>query len=158
VLLLAPRHPGAGEGPLPAGERVLPRRLLGDRLQRSDGAEGDRLRRPRRYEHLVGVHLSAQVGAPEHHPGVLERRPEPQLRHRGGPRYPEAAYGFQRFEADIGGTNLVGFDRLNPQLQERVIKTKVPRPKSKRGKPKTNDFGTPAPKGARNRSARPWTK
>ena len=94
VLLLAPRHPGAGEGPLPAGERVLPRRLLGDRLQRPDDAEGDRVRRPRRHEHLVGVHLPAQVGAPEQHPGVLERRPEPQLRHRGrrrGTRRPPTA-------------------------------------------------------------------
>ena len=45
VLLLAPRHPGAGEGPLPAGQRVLPRRLVGDRLQRPDAAEGDRVRR-----------------------------------------------------------------------------------------------------------------
>ena len=36
-------------------------------------------------------------------------------------RYPEAAYGFMRFQADIGRTNLVGFNRLNPQLQERVI-------------------------------------
>ena len=41
------------------------------------------------------------------------------------PRYPEAAYGFQRFHADVGRTNLVGFDRLNPQLQERVIPTKI---------------------------------
>ena len=86
VLLLAPRHPGAGEGPLPAGERVLPRRLVGDRLHRSDAAEGDRVRRPRRHEHLVGVHLSAQVGAPQHAAGVLERRAEPQLRHVDEPR------------------------------------------------------------------------
>ena len=32
------------------------------------------------HEHLVGVHLSAQVGPPEHAAGVLERRAEPQLR------------------------------------------------------------------------------
>ena len=40
------------------------------------------------------------------------------------PRYPEAAYGFMRFQANIGRADLVGFDRLNPQLQERVIKMK----------------------------------
>jgi len=40
------------------------------------------------------------------------------------PVYPEAAYGFQRFEAVVGRTDLVGFDRLNPQLQERVISMK----------------------------------
>ena len=82
VLLVAPRHPGAGEGPLPARQRVLPRRLVGDRLQRPDEAEGDRVRRHGRHEHVVGVHLPAPVGPPEQHPGVLERRPEPQLRHR----------------------------------------------------------------------------
>jgi LVIVD repeat len=80
------------------------------------------------------------------------------------PRYPEAAYGFQRFEADIGRANLVGFNHLNPQLQERVIKTKIDRRKGKgvraarSTRPTTYAFGTPAPKGARNRSARHWTK
>jgi hypothetical protein len=80
------------------------------------------------------------------------------------PRYPEAAYGFQRFEADIGRANLVGFNHLNPQLQERVIKTKIDRRKGKGARaarstrPTTYAFGTPAPKGARNRSARHWTK
>lgn len=75
-------------------------------------------------------------------------------------RYPEAAYGFQRFEADIGRAKLVGFDRLNPQLQERVIETKVPRPKRDRGDDdaRTYEMGIPAPEGADNRSARHYTK
>jgi hypothetical protein len=73
------------------------------------------------------------------------------------PRYPEAAYGFQRFVADIGKTKLIGFDRLNPQLQERVIETDF-RPRGDRGKPRTYAQGKPAPAGARNRSARPYTK
>ena len=74
------------------------------------------------------------------------------------PRYPEAAYGFQRFQANVGRPNLVGFDRLNPQLQERVIKTNIAPPKSQRAKPRTYAKGTPAPLGARNRSARPFEK
>ncbi len=74
------------------------------------------------------------------------------------PSYPEAAYGFQRFRADIGRTNLVGFDRLNPQLQERVIRTNLARRKPRRGKPRNYAKGAPAPEGARNRSARPWEK
>jgi len=74
------------------------------------------------------------------------------------PRYPEAAYGFQRFQANVGRPNLVGFDRLNPQLQERVIKTNIAPPKSQRAKPRTYAKGTPAPVGARNRSARPFEK
>jgi hypothetical protein len=79
------------------------------------------------------------------------------------PNYPEAAYGFQRFEADIRRTELVGFDRLNPQLQERVIKTKIDRDKwdddddDDRARA-SSAFGIPAPKGAKNRSARHWTK
>jgi hypothetical protein len=74
------------------------------------------------------------------------------------PRYPEAAYGFQRFQADIGRTNLVGFDRLNPQLQERVIPTHIAPPKAPRGKPRTHALGTFAAPGARNQSARPYEK
>jgi hypothetical protein len=73
------------------------------------------------------------------------------------PRYPEAAYGFQRFHADIGRTSLVGFDRLNPQLQERVISTKIDKPRS-RPTARTYAAGTPAPPGARNQSARPFDK
>jgi hypothetical protein len=73
-------------------------------------------------------------------------------------RYAETAYGFMRFQADVGRTNLVGFDRLNPQLQERVIPTNIAPPKSQRAKPRTYAKGTPAPKGARNRSARPFDK
>jgi LVIVD repeat len=76
------------------------------------------------------------------------------------PRYPEAAYGFQRFEADIGRANLVGFDRLNPQLQEQAIETRVARPKPGRGDDdaRTYEMGIPAPEGASNRSARHYTK
>ena len=50
------------------------------------------------------------------------------------PNYPEAAYGFQRFEADIGRAKLVGFDRLNPQLQERYIDTDIERRRSGAGR------------------------
>jgi hypothetical protein len=77
------------------------------------------------------------------------------------PRYPEAAYGFQRFEANIGRTSLVGFDRLNPQLQERVIQNEAAAPTASASaslEPRTYAKGKLAPKGARNRSARPYTK
>ena len=76
------------------------------------------------------------------------------------PRYPEAAYGFQRFESDVGLTTLVGFDHLNPQLQEHVIETKIARSSSNRGDgdARTYKWGKPAPEGARNRSARHYTK
>jgi len=75
------------------------------------------------------------------------------------PDYRETAYGFMRFAADVGRTNLVGLDRLNPQLQEQVIKVKVPRFKApKASKAARFENGRPAPAGARNLSARPWTK
>jgi len=81
------------------------------------------------------------------------------------PRYPEAAYGFQRFWADVGATTLVGFDRLNPQLQERVIPTNIAPPKSQRAKQssrrakvRTYAQGKRVPRGTRNRSWRPYTK
>jgi hypothetical protein len=77
-------------------------------------------------------------------------------------RYPEAAYGFQRFESDIGRSRLVGFDRLNPQLQERVIETTIPQARSDRDghdtAARTYELGVPAPEGRDNRSARHWTK
>jgi hypothetical protein len=73
------------------------------------------------------------------------------------PRYPEAAYGFQRFQAKVGPTRLVGFNRLNPQLQERVIPTKIAPPRSRPGKPRTYATGTPA-ESARGPSARPFDK
>jgi len=72
------------------------------------------------------------------------------------PRYPEAAYGFMRFQAQVKA-DVVGFDRLNPQLQERVIKMKRSRHDWGRGKSRYVR-GKPAPKGARNTSARPYTK
>ncbi len=73
--------------------------------------------------------------------------------------YRETAYGFMRFQADIGRTELVGFDRLNPQLQERVIKTDIRRPRAGAARAATRYVkGTPAPAGARNRSARPFEK
>jgi hypothetical protein len=78
---------------------------------------------------------------------------------RGAPAdFREAAYGFMRFQADIGRTTLVGFDHLNPQLQERVIPTNIAPAKSQRAKPRTYAKGKPAPEGARNRSARPFDK
>jgi hypothetical protein len=46
-------------------------------------------------------------------------------------------------------------DRLNPQLQEQVIKNKAAG-KGRGGKAKTFAKGKAAPEGARNRSARPW--
>ena len=74
------------------------------------------------------------------------------------PRFPEAAYGFERFQAKVGPTTLVGLDRLNPQLQERAIPTKIARPRSSRSRPRTYATGTPAPAGARGPSARPFDK
>ncbi len=62
-----------------------------------------------------------------------------------------------RFQADVKRADLVGFDRLNPQLQERVIKMKRSRGDWRRGKSRYVR-GKPAPKGARNASARPYTK
>ncbi len=74
------------------------------------------------------------------------------------PQYPEAAYGFQRFQAQVGKTDLVGFDRLNPQLQEQVIMTSIKRAKPRYGQRRLNSLGRIAPAGARNVSARPWSK
>jgi len=74
------------------------------------------------------------------------------------PSYPEEAYGFMRFRSEVGATDLVGFDRLNPQLQERVIQTKLGAPSARQAKVRTYAKGKPAPDGARNRSARPWEK
>jgi hypothetical protein len=73
------------------------------------------------------------------------------------PRYPEAAYGFQAFIADVGRTNLVGLNRLNPQLQEHVIRTKIDR-RDWRDKARTFAKAKPAAKGARNLSARPFDR
>ena len=81
VLLLAPRHPGAVARPLPAGQRVLPWRLVGDRLHQPERPARDRVRRQGGHQHLVGLHVSARVGHVQGHPGVLQRRPQPQLRH-----------------------------------------------------------------------------
>ena len=69
----------------------------------------------------------------------------------------------ERLRAPAGAglpfSNLVGLDRLNPQLQEQVIKVKVPRFKApKANKAARFENGRPAPAGARNLSARPWTK
>ena len=73
------------------------------------------------------------------------------------PRYPEAAYGFMRLNADVGDTTLVGFDRLNPQLQERVIDTSLPRARAA-ANPQTYAKGEAVADGASNRSARHYTK
>jgi hypothetical protein len=71
--------------------------------------------------------------------------------------YREAAYGFMRFEADIGRTDIVSFNRLNPQLQEKVIRMKRDRHDWDRGKGRTYAKGSAAARGA-IRSARPYTK
>jgi hypothetical protein len=73
------------------------------------------------------------------------------------PDYREAAYGFMRFRAEVGNTDLVGFDHLNPQLQEQVIENSTARI-ARSGEARTYAKGKPAPAGARNRSARPWEK
>ena len=79
-------------------------------------------------------------------------------RNYGGGRYPEAAYGFQRFQSDVGNTDLVGLDRLNPQLQERLIETTgLPRGEAN-GKPRAGMYGKRAPKGTKNYSGRPRLK
>jgi hypothetical protein len=77
--------------------------------------------------------------------------------------YPEAAYGFQRFRADVGRTDLVGLDRLNPQLQELYIPTHIRQNKPwdddrDDHKPWKYDKGDDAPNGKGNRSARPVEK
>ena len=71
--------------------------------------------------------------------------------------YREAAYGFMRFQADIGRTGLIGFDRLNPQLQERVIPTTIA-PAASTARARTYAKGERASEGARKRSARHWSK
>ena len=73
------------------------------------------------------------------------------------PSYPETAYGFMRFRAEVGKINVVGFDHLNPQLQERVIPTNVKPGKPWHGNPHKYDRGRPG-SGHRNQSARPWEK
>ena len=129
--------------------------------------EGDRVRRPARHEHVVGVHLPAQVGPREHHPGVLERRPEPQLRHaRPGAELPGGRLRLHAVPARTSGrTNLVGFDRLNPQLQERVDRRRQSDKRwgddddeAARRRRRTYAKGTAAADGAVNRSARHFTK
>ena len=79
-------------------------------------------------------------------------------RNYGNNQYLEAAYGFMRFRADVGKTNLVGFDQLNPQLQERVIKNKAAGKARTSGRARTFAKGKAAPDGASNRSARPVEK
>ena len=70
--------------------------------------------------------------------------------------YPEASYGFMRFRAEVGRVNLVGFDRLNPQLQEKVIPMKGGRGRWKYSKPRKHSKGRATT--ARIRSARAYTK
>ena len=109
VLLVAPRHPGAVERPLPAGQRVLPRRLLGDRLQRSHGAEGDRVRRPGRAR-TPGrpTRTRAGRGAEKTIPVYSNDGLSRNYGTAAEPRYPEAAYGFQRFSAASAGRRSSG--------------------------------------------------
>ena len=80
-------------------------------------------------------------------------------RNYGGGRYPEAAYGFQRFQSDIGSADLVGLDRLNPQLQETLIPTSAALPRGEsNGRPRSGMYGKPVRDGAVNRSGRPRLK
>jgi hypothetical protein len=69
--------------------------------------------------------------------------------------YREAAYGFMRFEARVRA-DLVGFDRLNPQLQEKVIRMKGDRGHWRFKKAQTHSKGRATT--ARIRSARAYTK
>jgi len=62
-----------------------------------------------------------------------------------------------RFRANVGATDLVGLNRLNPQLQEQVIRNSSAG-KGRGGTARTLAKGEVAPDGARNRSARPWEK
>jgi hypothetical protein len=71
--------------------------------------------------------------------------------------YRETAYGFMRFEARVRA-DLVGFDRLNPQLQEKVIRVKGDRGRWRYSNPRKHTKGKAVAKGARNQSARPLTK
>jgi hypothetical protein len=75
--------------------------------------------------------------------------------------YREAAYGFQAFIADVGRANLVGLNRLNPQLQEQVIRQKHDRwdddDWDRGGKARTYAKGKRA-KGATIASARPYDR
>jgi hypothetical protein len=80
-------------------------------------------------------------------------------RNYGGGRFPEAAYGFMRFQSDVGNTDLVGLDRLNPQLQETLIDTSAGLPRGEsNGKPRAGMFGRRAGRTAVNRSGRPHMK
>jgi LVIVD repeat len=78
-------------------------------------------------------------------------------RNYGNNQYLEAAYGFMRFRAEVGNTDLVGMNRLNPQLQEQVIRNSAAG-KGRGGTAQTFATGKAAPEGATNRSARPWSK
>jgi hypothetical protein len=71
--------------------------------------------------------------------------------------YREAAYGFMRFEARVRA-DLVGFNRLNPQLQEKVIPMKGDRGHWRYSKARKHTNGKALAKGARIGSARPYTK
>ena len=61
-----------------------------------------------------------------------------------------------RFRAEVGAVNLVGFDRLNPQLQEQVIPTHLGPKKPARQAVEARP-GRPGRR-PRNQSARPWEK
>jgi hypothetical protein len=69
--------------------------------------------------------------------------------------YREAAYGFMRFEARVRA-DLVGFNRLNPQLQEKVIEMKRGKGHWRYSKARTHAKGKAAT--TRIRSARAYTK
>jgi hypothetical protein len=81
------------------------------------------------------------------------------------PNYPEAACGFQRFEADIRPDEARGLRPAEPAAAGARHRHEIDRGKWDRDDDDDDDrarassaFGIPAPKGAKNRSARHWTK
>jgi hypothetical protein len=88
------------------------------------------------------------------YPRAHERATTIPVYSNDGVHTPNDAYGFQRFTAEVGAVDLVGLDRLNPQLQERSIKTKLAR-EAKPRPARTFATGRPAkPSDARGQTVR----
>ena len=75
------------------------------------------------------------------------------------PNYPEAAYGFMRFRADVGRTEPRRARPPEPAAAGAGDQEQAP-PARRGAAARRAPFakGKPAPAGARNRSARPWEK